>query len=329
MSPTRSPLTRRLALALAVVAMLVVGLATAATASAAVDQTKLVVYTTTSLNDSGLIANVIQPAYQTLYPGVTTFEVHAVGSGQAITAARTGLADVLLVHSPADEAQLIADGVGTLRLPFAYNYFVIVGPPVSKSKGFDPAHVHGSKTASGAFKKIAAWGDALVKNGSARKAFTSRGDASGTNKKELALWFSAHVTASSGASPTGAWYETTGQGMAATLTIANEHKSYTLTDIATWLTWRKAYIDSNGKAPFLTPLLMKRSELKNQYSVILLDPDASSPTRPDMNSAGAARLAAWLVSGDGQKAIGDYGKADFGRSLFFPNAYTISDPIVP
>ena len=321
----RPPLSRRVAFALALVAMLVVALATAAGASAAVDTSKLVVYTTTSLNDSGILADVVQPAYVAKYPGVTTFEVHAVGSGQAITAARNGLADVLLVHSPADEQTLLNDGVATLRLPFAYNYFVIVGPPRQRD-GYDPAHVYGSKTARGAFLRIARWGDALVAKGSARKAFTSRGDGSGTNKKELALWYAAKVTASATASPTGAWYESSGQGMAATLTIANEHKSYTLVDIATWLTWRKAYMDDHGGAkPYLTQLLMRRDELKNQYSVLLLNPSV----RPDINSAGAAQLAAWMVSGTGQQAIGEFGKAEFGRSLFFPNAYTISDPIVP
>ena len=321
----RTSPSRRLAFALALVAMVVVVLATAAAATAAVDTSKLVIYTTTSLNDSKLIDDVIKPAYQAKYPGVTTFEVHAVGSGQAITAGRTGLADILLVHSPADEKTLLDDGVATLRLPFAYNYFVIVGPPRQRD-GYDPAHVYGSKTARGAFLRIAKWGDALVAKGSARKAFTSRGDNSGTNKKELALWYAAKVTASATASPTGAWYESAGAGMAATLTIANEHRSYTLVDIATWLTWRKAYMtDHNGDKPYLTQLLMKRAELKNQYSVLLLDP----AVRPDINSAGAARLAQWIVSGTGQEAIGEFGKADFGRSLFFPNAFTISDPIVP
>ena len=148
---------------------------------AAPDNAKLALYSTTSVRDSLLMQNVVLPAYNAAHPGITVKPIY-VGSGQAIQAARDGLADVVIVHSPADEKQLLTDGVATLRLPFAYNYFTIVGPRS------DPANVATATTATVAFKRIAAYGKTLA---AGKVAFVSRGDASGTNKKELQLWFAA------------------------------------------------------------------------------------------------------------------------------------------
>jgi tungstate transport system substrate-binding protein len=308
----RKTIAQRSLLVLALVALAVVAIAgtsfadgsgRAAGKAAVPDNAKLALYSTTSVHDSGLMQDLVLPAYNLAHPGITVNPIY-VGSGQAIQAARDGLADVIVVHSPADEKQLLADGVATLRLPFAYNYFTIVGP-----KG-DPAKVATAKTAAAAFKRIAAYGARL---GAGKVAFVSRGDASGTNKKELQLWFAAKVTPAATVAPTGAWYITAAGGMLQCLQVAAEKRAYTLTDTATWLANRDN----------LRPLyrkLTKKADLKNQYSVLLLN----QAMHDQVASTGAEWMAAWLVSNGGQKAIGTFGQAKYGEPLFFPNAFTIS-----
>jgi tungstate transport system substrate-binding protein len=305
-------LARRSLLVLALVALAaaaIVGTSFAAdtgraAGKAAPDNAKLALYSTTSVRDAGLMQDLVLPAYNAAHPGILVTPLY-VGSGQAIQAARDGLADVIIVHSPADEKQLLADGVATLRLPFAYNYFTIVGP-----KG-DPANIATATTATIAFKRIAAYG---AKLGAGKSAFVSRGDASGTNKKELQLWFAAKVTPAATVAPTGAWYKTAVGAMLPCLQItANEKTAYTLTDTATWLANR-----SN-----LRPLyrkLTKKADLKNQYSVLLLN----QTIHDQVASTGAEWMAAWLVSNAGQKAIATFGVAKYGEPLFFPNAFTVS-----
>ena len=251
----------------------------------AVDQGRLLVATTTSLNDSGLLDDVVLPAYERLHPGVTV-KVVAVGSGEAIAMGAQGDADVLLVHSPDDEAAFMAEGHGTLRLPFAYNYFVIAGPED------DPAGIARAETASDAFAAIA----------ESQSAFVSRGDESGTNKKELKLWDAAGVT------PEGDWYLSTGQGMGETLRIASEKQAYTLTDLGTLL--------AQGASLDLEPLFTGSGDLKNVYDVIIVNQNEF----PMVNAAGAEELAQLLVSADGQKAIAAYGEEEYGEPLFQPFA---------
>jgi len=246
---------------------------------------RLLVATTTSLNDSGLLDDVVLPAYARLYPGVTV-KVVAVGSGEAMAMGAKGDADVLLVHSPDDEATFMADGHGTLRLPFAYNYFVIAGP---KS---DPAGVSRAETASEAFGAIAR----------SKATFVSRGDESGTNKKELRLWEAAGVT------PEGGWYLSTGQGMGETLRIASEKQAYTLTDLGTLL--------AQGDSLDLQPLFTGSGDLKNVYDVIIVNQNEF----PMVNAVGAEDLAQLLVSAEGQKAIAAYGEKEYGEPLFQPFA---------
>ena len=320
-SPKRTRLWRGLALlALALVVVLAVVGTTLATgtgrsAVGAPDNSKLAIYSTTSVRDSGLMKNVVIPAFNAAHPGITVTAVY-VGSGAAIQAARDGLADVIIVHSPADEKQLLADGVATLRLPFAYNYFTIVGPKN------DPAGVRTATTAAQAFRRIARWGKTLA---AGKWGFISRGDASGTNKKELQLWAAAGVTTDPAQSPVGGWYQTATGGMLPVLQVAADRNAYTLTDSATWLYNRKTLV------PALWRLLKKSADLKNQYSVLLLN----QTTHDQVASTGAEWLAAWLVSYEGQAAMAKYGvdpKFDtpgqpttvVGEPLFFPNAYTIS-----
>jgi tungstate transport system substrate-binding protein len=252
---------------------------------------ELILATTTSVKDSGLLDEAVLPAFQKLHPELTIKTV-AVGSGEAIAMGQRGDADVLLVHSPKDEATFMASGAGTLRLPIAYNFFVIVGP------ASDPAGIRGAATAADAFKAIAA----------KQATFVSRGDASGTNKKELGLWNLAGVTSDAKAAPVGSWYVSTGQGMGETLQIASEKQSYTLTDLATFLTMKSQLQ--------LTIFSKNTPDLKNQYSVIVVN----QAMHPTVNSSGAELFAAFLTSPEGQKLIGAFGDDKFGQPLYFADA---------
>ncbi len=273
---------------------------------------KLILDTTTSVNDSGLL-NYLLPLWTARYPGITV-QVVSVGSGQALANAAAGNCDVVIVHSPTDEKALLATGDLTMRLPFAYNYFTVVGPYNTKSK--DPAHVLTATSAAVAFKRIAAWGAA-----SGKVAFVSRGDNSGTNKKELELWKAAGITINPASPPK--WYQSTGSGMLNTLQVtaaANKGAgAYTLTDLSTWIKNRS----SAHLAPPLRRLLTSTGDLRNQYSIDLIN----QAQHNDVNSAAAEFLAEWLVSHQGQAAIAAYKVSNV--QLFFPNSYAVSGTNVP
>jgi len=253
--------------------------------SGAVKRDELIVATTTSLKDSGLIDDVVLPLFAKTAPDVTV-KVLAVGSGEAMAMGAAGEADVLFVHSPADEAAFMAAGDGTLRLPVATNHFVIVGP------AGDPAGVKRTTSAADAFTGIA----------ERAATFVTRGDESGTNKKELKIWDAA------GVQPSGTWYVSTGQGMGETLRIASEKQSYTLTDLATFLSLKDT-LD-------LAPLFTGSKDLVNVYSVIIVNQNKF----PTVNAAAAEQMAQVLVSPAGQKAIGAYGVDKYGKQLFTPFA---------
>ena len=251
--------------------------------------TDVVLASTTSTQDSGLF-DVLIPAFQAAVPQYK-IKVIAVGSGEALKMGETKDADVLLVHSPAGEKKLIADGFATERKDVMYNDFVIVGPSA------DPANVKGSADAVAAML-------AIQKAGKAGKAtFLSRGDKSGTNAKELTLWAGARVAT---ATPSAdKWYLSTGQGMGETLKVADEKGGYTLVDRATWLSMASTL-------PGLTILFEKDKALFNQYGVIVIP--------GSKNVAGGQAFADWIVSAAGQKVIAEYGVAKFGQQLFIPNA---------
>lgn len=243
----------------------------------------LILATTTSTQDSGLLDDLI-PRFekQTGYVVKTI----AVGSGQAIAMGRRGEADVLLVHSPETEKALVADGAGLNRRIVMHNDYVLLGPPT------DPAGIR-SRAAVEALQRIAA----------AKAVFLSRGDNSGTHAQELKLWKAAGVSAEG-----QAWYQQTGQGMGQTLAIAAEKRAYTLSDRGTYLALRKKL--------GLALLHEGDPSLRNVYHVI----EVNSARFPKVNAAGARAFADFLVSKDVQARIKEFGIATFGSPLFFPDA---------
>lgn len=246
---------------------------------------EIILATTTSTQDSGLL-DVLIPAFEKKYG--YKVKVIAVGSGQAIAMGAKGRADVLLTHAPAAEKKELVDkGLVKDYRQVMYNDFLLVGPPE------DPAGVRGEKVLT-AMKKIAA-GHFL---------FLSRGDDSGTHKKELELWQKA------GIKPGGAWYQETGTGMGQTLDIALEKKGYTLTDRATFLTFVR-----NRKEKMIV-VAEKDPELLNYYHVAAVNPDKF----PAVNYRGAKAFVDFLTGEEGQKMIAAFGQKEFGQSLFIPAA---------
>jgi tungstate transport system substrate-binding protein len=245
----------------------------------------LILATTTSTQDSGLL-DVLIP----LFEQETGFKVQtvAVGSGQAIKMGQDGNADVLLVHSPAAEKTFMSDGWGKDRALIMHNDFIIVGP------ASDPAKIKGL-TPVDALKAIVA----------AKAIFVTRGDASGTNTKELALWKSAGFDTTTF---TPDVYVNTGQGMGATLTITSEKGAYTLTDRATFLA-NKANLQ-------LEILVEKDNSLLNVYHVITVDP----AKWPKVNYDGAMAFLKFMTDLATQDIIGKFGVDKFGEQLFIPDA---------
>jgi len=262
---------------------LILMLAVNAPLASATESKDVILSTTTSTVDSGLLDDLIP-----LFEKKTGFRVKtiAVGTGQALAMGEKGEADVLLVHAPASEKKLVDTGVAINYQLVMHNDFIIVGPAV------DPAKIKG-KTAVDAYKAIDASG----------AVFVSRGDDSGTHKKELSLWKDANVVL------TGkTWYQESGQGMGATLLMASEKAGYTLTDRATYLAQKanvKLEILSEGDKPLL-----------NIYHVMQVNPEKFSK----VNAAGAKAFVEFMIAPETQKVIGEFGKDKYGASLFFPDA---------
>jgi tungstate transport system substrate-binding protein len=250
---------------------------------------QLILASTTSTEDSGLL-DVLLPAFDTAYPQYAV-KLVAVGTGQALELGRRRDADVLLVHDRAAESEFVARGFGTFRCRVMYNDFIIVGPAA------DPAHVAGLHDAVAAFQRIAA----------AQTPFVSRGDDSGTHRRERSLWEEARITPDA---PPAAWYLAAGQGMGEVLNIASEKRAYTLTDRATFLFMQPKLA--------LVTLVEGDRRLINQYGVIPVD-NAHNPE-------GAVAFAQWITSPSVQEMIASYGVAEFGEPLFTPNADTCTVP---
>ena len=235
--------------------------------------------TTTSTDNSGLF-DVIQPVFEK----ELDIRVHviAVGTGRALELGRRGDVDVVLVHAKAAEEAFVQAGYGLQRHEIMYNDFVIVGPPA------DPAGVRGMSDAGKALGKIAG----------ASAIFVSRGDDSGTHKKEKAIWQQADIR------PEGDWYRQVGQGMGKTLQIAGELNGYTLVDRGTWLAYR-------AKSP-LQLVVSGGGELRNPYGIIAVNPERF----PDVNHAAVQRLIDWFKSDGAHALISGY-TVD-GEQLFYP-----------
>ena len=244
----------------------------------------IVVASTTSTQDSGLFDHILP-----LFEGKTGIDVKVVaqGTGQALDTGRRGDADVVFVHAKAQEEKFIEEGFGVKRFDVMYNDFVLVGP---KS---DPAGVSGTED-------IAA---ALVAIQEKNAPFVSRGDKSGTHSAELRLWKDAGVDI---ATAKGDWYKEIGQGMGAALNTAAAMNAYVLSDRATWLSF-----ENRGE---LDIAVEGDKRLFNQYGVMLVNPEK----HPSVKAEAGQQFIDWLVSPEGQKAIGEYKIG--GQQLFFPNA---------
>ena len=266
----------------AAVVALLISFATGSPATAA--SRNLILATTTSTQDSGLL-DLLLPVFEK--ESGYFVKTIAVGSGQAMAMGEKGEADVLLVHSPEAEKKFMEKKAGSSRRLVMHNDFIIIGP------AGDPARIRGVKTSAEAFKKIAQSGS----------LFLSRGDNSGTHAKEKGLWKGA------GISPDGQkWYQQTGLGMGQTMNVAAEKKGYTLADRGTYLAMKKSLgleilVEGDGK-------------LLNVYHVIEVNP----AKWPKVNSAAAKAFADFMVSKKTQALIGKFGVDKFGGPLFFPDA---------
>jgi tungstate transport system substrate-binding protein len=245
---------------------------------------KLILATTTSTQDSGLL-DFILPDFES-QAGVKV-DVIAVGTGQALQLGEDGNADVLLVHARAREDEFMAAGHGVRREDVMYNDFVIVGPES------DPAGIQGMTNAAEAFQMIA----------DAQAPFVSRGDDSGTHTKEKSIWSAA------GIEPAGDWYISAGQGMGEVLTMSNEQQAYTLSDRATYLARLKEGLE-------LSVLVEGDQILFNPYGVIAVNPDKN----PAIQNELAIQFIDWIISVPTQEMIGQFGVEDFGQPLFVPDS---------
>jgi tungstate transport system substrate-binding protein len=246
----------------------------------------LLMATTTSTDNTGLL-DYLAPEF-TKATGIE-LKWTAVGTGKALKLGENCDVDVLMVHAPAAEKKYVADGFGIERREVMFNDFVIIGP------SSDPAGIKGMPVAE-ALKTVAAKG----------AAFISRGDNSGTHKKELGLWKETGVAQPDKES----WYVQTGQGMLPSITIAEQKAGYILTDRGTFI----KYADNHGGNPPLVVIVEGDAGLRNQYSVMLVN-----PTRcPKVQSELARKFNDWICSAAGQKLIADFKL--LGKQLFTPNA---------
>lgn len=246
-----------------------------------VSKGKIILATTTSTQDSGLLDYLLPEFTKQTGWDVDTI---AVGTGEALKMGESGEADVLLVHAKEKEEAFIKAGYGLKRYDVMYNDFAVVGPAGNITKNED---------AAATFKTI----------NDEKYTFVSRGDASGTNSMELSIWSQLGITPEDNPN-----YISAGQGMGATLLMTDEKKGYTLSDRATWLTTKEK--------TSLDIICEKDPMLLNYYGVIAVSPEINSK----INAQGAQAFVDWILSEDTQKLIGNFGVAEYGEVLFTPNA---------
>ena len=253
-------------------------------------RTKLVVSTTTSLYDTGLL-DVIETQFEERY--VIDVYFISAGTGIAIENAKRGDADMILVHSPSQELVFLEDGYGVCRKIIAYNFFSIIGFSA------DPANISGIILTQALTRIVDTGREGEV-------VWVSRGDNSGTHAKEISLWFKAGFDWNEIRNED--WYIESGTGMGKTLLIADEKKAYTLTDIGTYL---KYYTDGLIS---IEVLIEQIPDMLNVYSAIAVNKNYNPQARFDA----AITFIKYLVSTEGQQLLADYGKTTYDRSLFFP-----------
>ncbi len=258
---------------------------------------KLVIATTTSLYDTGLLA-VLQPKFEAKYNA--KLAITSQGTGKAIEIAKRGDADVLLVHSPAQELAFMQGGYGLNRRSFASNSFIIVGPKA------DPAGVT-NMTPEAAFTTILLKGT----NKTANVHFVSRGDGSGTHTAEQNIWKKAGYNYSVNVQKSGIWYIEAGKGMGETLQMASDMGAYTLSDEGTFLAYKNNLT--------VVPLISKGASLLNIYSVMTVYNDKQPVEKIQM----ANNFVNFLISNETQADIGAYGVDKYGKSLFIPMSVTV------
>jgi tungstate transport system substrate-binding protein len=267
----------------AVLSLVLAGLLPFATGPAGAQSNIVILSTTTSTQDSGLL-DVLVPLFEK--KSGLTLKTISVGTGQALALAARGEADVTLAHAPGLEKKYVSEGKMSNRRLVMYNDFVVLGPPD------DPAKIKGLPRALDALKRIA----------ESRSRFVSRGDKSGTHTLELALWKQA------GVEPKGAWYIESGQGMGQTLGIANDRRAYAITDRATYLAFQKR-VD-------LPILVEKDRPLLNIYSVMEVNP----ANGPRVNARGGRAFADFMLAPETQALIKSFGVEKYGQPLFVPVA---------
>ncbi len=255
------------------------------------EKQQLRIATTTSLDDTKLLAH-LTPIFEEKYNAEVL--IVSAGTGKALEYGQRGDVDVMMVHDRAREDTFLADGYGTNRRVFAYNYFVLVGPES------DPAGVK-DMAPEAAFTAIREKGTA----GNSNVIFVSRGDASGTHSKEQALWKAAGFNYTTQIKGSGDWYQEAGAGMGATLEMANEKEAYTLSDIGTFLAY-KGDLD-------LVMIVDKGDSLLNVYCAMQINPEKF----PDVNSTVAKDWVNFLISDDVQKEIASFGVDKYGQPLFY------------
>jgi tungstate transport system substrate-binding protein len=271
---------------------------------------RLFISTTTSLYDTGLL-DAIEKDYESSHP--VDLSITAVGTGIAIQQAESGDADIVLVHAPSTELTFLEGGYGVNRKIIAYNFFTIVGP------ADDPAQIEG-KTAAEALFNIYSYGQNMPDQSGQTQIWVSRGDNSGTNSKEIILWTVAgyNYTVLSKLP----WFAVTGQGMGATLTVADQKEAYTLSDIGTYLKF-----SSDGTISSKA-LILEEKSLLNVYSVMAVNTatvKANQTIHSSINYQDAMDFIQYLISPATQTMIANFGKDTYGQPLFYDAVQPLKD----